>query len=79
MDYMSRPDEIERVEECPDFRSACTLARRMSDQHNGTAAVIAIDYRSERSDDCSVAGHVEFFCGMVSEKVGALEGVDIPR
>lgn len=73
---MSRPDEREHIEITRDFREACALAREMSDRYDGSSVVCALDERPDGGKQAT--GHIEFTFGLVAEKVGTLEFVDVP-
>ncbi len=79
VEYMSRPDEREHIEQFDDFRVACTLARTMSDKHEGSAVVMALDDMPHEDPGKHVTGHIDFNFGIVGEKTGTLENVAVPR
>ncbi len=79
VEYMSRSDEREHIETLDCFRRACTLAREMSDTHDGSSVVIAIDDMPDGDPGKQATGHIEFNFGIVGEKVGTLENVAVPR
>lgn len=51
VEYMTRPDEREHIEQFDDLRTACRLAREMSDKHDGDAVVCALDPRPDGDGD----------------------------
>lgn len=79
VEYMSRPDEREHIKQFDDFRIACTLAKEMSDKHDGYAVVMALDDMPDSEAGQQVTGHIEFGFGMVREQTGTLENVAVPR
>lgn len=79
VEYMSRPDEREHIEQFDDFRVACNRAREMSDKHDGSSVVIAIDDMPNNQPGQMATGHIDFTFGIVGEKVWALANVAIPR
>jgi hypothetical protein len=79
VEYMSRPDEREHIVQFTDFRIARTLARHMSDKHDGIAAVIALDDMPDGQPGSMATGHIEFLFGEVDEQVGSLEMVMVPK
>jgi hypothetical protein len=80
VEYMTRPDEREHIEQFDDFRKACRLAREMSDKHDGDAVVCALDPMSDpRDPGLQATGHIEFVFGMPRDQVGTLENVTVPR
>lgn len=79
VEYMSRPDEQEHIRQFDDFRVACALAKEMSDKHDGTAVVVALDDMPPGDPGQRATGHIEFNFGIIGEKVGTLEGVAVPR
>lgn len=71
VEYMSRPDERDHVVPCPTYRQACALARRMSDEHDGTAYVVAMDDVETEGGPCFQAvGHVSYVFGVRNELEG---------
>lgn len=76
---MTRPDETDRVEQFSCFRAACSKAKDMSDKHCGSAVVIALDDVPDGDKGKTSTGHIEFNFGVVGEKVGSLEKVDVPK
>lgn len=78
VEYMSRPDEREHIEQFDDFRVACNLARQMSDKHDSDAVVIAIDHMPDGQPGKVATGHIDFAFGIVGEKVGTLQNVAVP-
>jgi hypothetical protein len=72
VEWMSRPDEREHVVTASDFREACILAKTMSNKHEGTAVVIALDDRPD-GDGKHATGHMEFNFGILGERVGVLD------
>lgn len=78
VEYMTRPDEREHIEQFDDLREACWLARSMSDKHDGDAVVCALDPRPN-GDGTDATGHIEFVFGMVNEQVGTLANIAVPR
>lgn len=79
VEYMTRPDEREHIEQFDCFRMACNLARVMSDKHDGSAVVMALDDMPNGEPGKQVTGHIDFSFGVVSERVGTLENVAVPR
>lgn len=80
VEYMTRPDEREHIEQFDCFRKACRLAREMSDRHDGDAVVVALDPMPDpRDTGLQAMGHIDFVFGMPREKVGVLENLSIPR
>lgn len=79
VEYTSRPDEREHIDQFDDFRVACNLARKMSDKHDGSSVVMALDDMPHPDPGKQVTGHIEFNFGIVGEKAGTLENVDVPR
>jgi hypothetical protein len=78
VEYMSRPDEREHIEQFDDFRVACNLARDMSDKHAGATVVVALDDLPDGEREQHVTGRIEFIFGIVYAQIGTLENVDVP-
>jgi len=78
VEWMSRPDEMEHIKHLDCLRKACALAREMSDKHDGTAVVMALDPMPEGQSGQMVTGHMEFVFGILSERAGSLENVKPP-
>lgn len=79
VEYMSRPAEHNHVQPCQDFREACLLARQMSEKHDGTAFVVALDDMPDNEEGKVATGHIAFTFGILGERVGCLSAVDVPR
>lgn len=79
VEYMTRPDEVDHIESFDDFRQACKRAKEMSDKHDGSSVVVALDPMPNGEKGLMSSGHIEFVFGVARERVGTLEKVAIPQ
>lgn len=70
VEYMTRPDEVEHIKSFgTDLEAAKKFARQMSDKHDGSSALVAIDRR--KSDDAIMTvGHIDYMFGIQDETTG---------
>lgn len=75
VEYMSRPDEQDHVVFWgSNYRKACEFAKRMSDEHDGSACVFALDEVAGRNGEkvTQVVGHISYTFGIRDEATGVL-------
>lgn len=73
VEYMSRPDETDHVEEYgSNLTAAKTFAKRMSDKHDGSAYVVALRFNPTKHGTEAV-GHIVYCFGIQSESEGVLK------
>jgi hypothetical protein len=73
VDYMSRPDEVERSKEFRSKQEAMDFAAKMSDEHDGLAVLYDMRPNAEGIDD--IVGEVEYAFGDPVSSAGTLAGV----
>ena len=78
IEYMTRPDEREHIEQFDDFREAHRKAREMSDKHDCDSVVMALDPMPDGYGQV-VTGHMEYRFGMRGEREGSCAKMDWPQ
>ena len=75
VEYMSRPDEVDHVRDFgADYRGACNFARRMSDKHDGSAYVVAMqEIAREGERRTEAVGHIIYVFGVRSDVDGVIK------